>query len=179
MSWNKNTTKLLRNWHRDIGYFVVAISLVYGISGILLTHKDAFPVISTTETNDFFLPHLDIAGFSGQWSQHYADMALTKCLKSHDDIKFYFDGGSGRYNTKTGEVSFENYKKHKGIALFVSLHSNQIKGWKHLADLFSIALIFLAVSGLAMVKGKNGFKKRGLWIMLGGVALVVVLILFR
>ena len=175
MNWNnKKVNKTLRNWHRDIGYFVVAITLVYGISGILLTHKDAFPVISTTKTTATFSSKLDIAGFSEQWSQHYSTLELTKCFVSNHNIKFYFQGGNGRYKIGSGEVSFETYHKHHLNGFLVSLHSNQKKGWKHIADLFCLALIFLAISGLIMVKGKNGFKRRGVWIMLAGIIMVVI-----
>lgn len=176
MGWNKQITILLRNWHRDIGYFVVAITLIYGISGILLTHKDAFPVISTTETSANFPLHLDIAGFSEQWNMHYSSLELTKCTKSNNAIKFFIEGGRGNYNIENGKVNFETYKKHKLNGLLVSFHSNHMKGWKHIADLYCISLIFLAISGLFIVKGKNGFKKRGLWFMLGGAALVIIFI---
>ncbi len=174
MSWNKSINRLLRNWHRDIGYFVVAISLVYGLSGILLTHKEAFPVISTLETRDTLQTGLDIASFSQQWTHSYPDMELSKCFKNNENIRFYFDGGKGSYEAANGCVAFENYKKHHFTAFLTDLHFNQKKGWKYFADFFSICLIFLAISGLFMVKGKNGLRKRGIWIMLAGIILVVV-----
>ncbi len=178
MSWNKNITRLLRNWHRDIGYFAVAITLIYGISGILLTHKDVFPVISTIETSNNFSPHLDIASFSEYWKTQYNTLELTKCYKSDNTIQFFIDGGRGKYDAQNGEIVFETYKKHKINGLFISFHSNHMKGWKHIADLYSISLIFLALSGLFIVKGKKGFKKRGFWFMLGGIVLAVVFMFF-
>jgi hypothetical protein len=177
MTWNKRITKILRNWHRDIGYFVVAISLVYGISGILLTHKNAFPVISTIETRETFSPQLSISNFAQQWSQAHPDLELTKCFNGTGSIKFYYDGGKGQYKLETGLLAYESYKKHSFIAFFTDLHFNQKQGWKYIADLYCVGLIFLAISGLAMVKGKNGFKKRGVWFMVSGM-LIVVLFLF-
>lgn len=176
MTWNKNINKLLRNWHRDIGYFAVAISLIYGISGILLTHKDVFPVISTIETIDTFSSQLDIAGFSEQWSQQHSDKKLTKCFISDNSIKFYCDGGKGKYTISDGAVSFESYKKHGFTRFFTQFHLNQHNGWKYIADLFCVSLIFLALSGLFMVKGKNSFKRRGWWFVLIGIVLVVVFV---
>ena len=176
MTWNNRITKLLRKWHRDIGYIVVAISLVYGISGILLNHKDAFPVISTLQTNETFITEQNISEFSQEWSQKHPDLELTKCFNGKESIKFYFDGGKGRYALETGALTYESYKKHSFIAFFTDLHFNQKQGWKPIADLFCVALIFLAISGLAMVKGKNGFKKRGIWLMIGGILLVVIFI---
>ena len=110
MNWNKRITKFLRNWHRDIGYFVVAISLVYGISGILLNHKDAFPVISTLETLESFQPQQSIANFTQEWTQVHPDLELTKCFNGKETIKFYFDGGKGKYTLETGALTYESYK---------------------------------------------------------------------
>ena len=178
MNWNKSITRLLRNWHRDLGYFTVAISIVYGLSGIFLTHKDVFKVISTHETYLEYTPGMKIAEFTQQWSTKNPASELTKCFTKNNAIQFYYKGGKGTYDIETGKTALESYKKHKLIAFVNHLHLNQINGWKYMANFFSIVLIFLAISGLAIVKGKNGFKKRGLWIMTAGLTLVIVFIFF-
>lgn len=174
MNWNRKITRLLRNWHRDIGYFVVAVSLVYGLSGIFLTHKDVFPVFSTIETYSTFPSQLNISGFSEQWGYRYPGAELNKCFVKGSTIHFYFDGGKGKYILANGKVSIENYKKHRLTSFVNQLHLNQVKGWKYIANFFSLSLIFLAISGLFIVKGKKGFKKRGVWIMAAGFLLVLI-----
>ncbi len=69
MSWKNKFTRFLRNWHRDLRYFTVAVTLVYGLSGIFLTHKNSFPVITISETYSFFSLGLSIGGFSEQWEE--------------------------------------------------------------------------------------------------------------
>lgn len=174
MNWKNKFIRFLRNWHRDLGYFTVAITLVYGLSGIFLTHKNSFPVITITETYSSLPLDLSIGSFSKKWEEKHPKLPLTKCFIKENKVQFYYKGGKGTYNAKDGKVAIENYKKHSLIAFVNSLHFNQAKGWKYFADFFSGTLIFLAISGLFMVKGKNGFKKRGIWIMISGMILVFI-----
>lgn len=178
MNWNKSITRLLRNWHRDLGYFTVALTVVYALSGIFLTHKDKFPVLSMYETYSQYPAELSIAGFSEQWEKQNPTLTLNKCYEKHKYVNFFYKGGKGKYQTETGTVTIINYKKHKFIAFVNGLHFNQMKYWKWVASFFCVCLIFLALSGLFIVKGKKGFKKRGLWIMIAGLVLVIVFLFF-
>ena len=179
MSWNNNITRFLRNWHRDIGYFTVAVTLIYALSGIFLNHKNSFPVITSSETYSSLSLGLSIGGFSEQWEMQYPKLPLSKCFVKGDKVQFYYKGGKGNYDAKNGRVAIEHYKKHGLIAFVNKLHFNQSKGWRYVADLFCISLMFLAISGLFLVKGKNGFRKRGICLMLLGTVLIVVFIIIN
>lgn len=174
MKSNKSLIRFMRNWHRDIGYFTVFVTIIYALSGIFLTHKDAFPVISTHETYIDFPAGLSMGEFSNQWEIKHPDLSLSKCFIKNENVQFYYKGGKGKYNTAQGQISIESYKKHGLIAFVNQLHLNQIKGWKYMANFFALSLIFLAISGLVMVKGKNGFRKRGIWLMLSGIFTVII-----
>lgn len=174
MKKNNNFSHLMRKWHRDLGYFVVTISLVYGLSGIFLTHKEVFPGIETIENKTIFPSEMKISDFSAQWDDYMPHSEINKCFESKNStIKFYFNGGRGTYKIKNGEVVYENYKEHHFTNFVNHLHNNQIKGWKYIADFFALGLIFLALSGLVMVKGNNSFRKRGIWFMLSGMLTVI------
>ena len=174
MGKKNKLTRTLRNWHRDIGYFTVAVTLVYALSGIFLTHKDIFPVLSTYETYSEYPTGFGIAGFSEHWEQQNPTLTLSKCYEKNNAINFFYKGGKGSYQAGTGMVTIVNYKKHKFIAFVNGLHFNQAKYWKYIADFFCVCLIFLALSGLFIVKGKKGFKKRGVWFMTAGTLLVLL-----
>jgi uncharacterized protein len=47
-------------------------------------------------------------------------------------------------------------------------HGKQI--WTWVADAFAVALIVLAVTGMFLLKGKNGIRGRGMWLSAAGVA---------
>ena len=66
----------------------------------------------------------------------------------------------------------------KPIAYWVNrFHYNRVKGWIPMADIFAGSLIFLAISGLFMVKGKHGIAKRGKWYLLIGILIPILYIL--
>jgi hypothetical protein len=55
------------------------------------------------------------------------------------------------------------------------LHAAKGKqGWKYIADVYAVLLLYLAVSGLLMIKGKLGLKWRGTILVSVGVAVPVL-----
>jgi len=56
------------------------------------------------------------------------------------------------------------------------LHNKQNKGWIYIADIYAFLLVFLAISGLVMVNGENGFLKRGIWLMTLGIIIVLLFV---
>jgi hypothetical protein len=46
-----------------------------------------------------------------------------------------------------------------------------------MGDLFAVSLIFFAVSGLLMVKGKNGIAGRGKWYLIVGIIIPILYII--
>jgi hypothetical protein len=51
------------------------------------------------------------------------------------------------------------------------------KVWTYFSDLYAVALLFLAVSGLFVLKGKNGLAGRGKWLTAIGVIIPIVFLL--
>jgi uncharacterized protein len=176
MSWNK---KKLQRWfrflHRDIGYLAVGITLVYALSGFFLSHKDIFTATITKEFTVEFPKNLHGDDFMNHWNTN-TSVTINHFKESGNQIKLFLNGGTGRYEKSSGEVYYEIFKKRPIIAFLNQLHNNQKKGWIYIADAYAFLLIFLAISGLIMVNGKNGFLKRGVWLMVLGVILVLVFI---
>jgi hypothetical protein len=55
------------------------------------------------------------------------------------------------------------------------LHLNTPKGaWTWIADLYAVALLFVAATGLFVLKGRTGITGRGAWLTAIGVAIPVV-----
>ena len=176
---NKRKTlySILRAAHRDIGYFVTGITLVYALSGIFLSHKGLFPATKAI-TVEMALPiGVDTSVFEDYWDKYLPDKKLIRYAEKDEKIDFYIEGGKGFYIKKTGKLNYEYYQQNKFILKLNQLHANRIKGWRHIADLFAVTLLFLAISGLVIVRGKNGFRKRGVWLMLSGVILIVVFLI--
>ncbi len=179
--WNKNTAlRITRTIHRDLGFLMVGISIVYGISGILLNHMNGKDPAYKTEIKSVQLePQLDKNELTVRWKDQNNLPFVKKTLPiDQDHIRLLLDGGVGVYNVKSGLVDYEKYTQRKFVYWINRLHYNKVSGWHFMADFFAASLLFFAISGLFMVKGKKGIGGRGKWYLLGGLAIPVAYILF-
>ena len=163
--------RLLRIIHRDLGYFVVGITLVYGISGIILNHLGTSdPAFKTELKNIQFPAYLTETELSAAWQADKTLPPLKRVMRMDDNrSRVFLDGGIGIYQSSTGELNFEVHRKRVLVFWMNRLHYNKVKGWSPVADFFAGALIFLAISGLFMVKGKKGLAGSGKWYLLVGI----------
>ncbi|MDA3929782.1 MAG: peptidase [Prolixibacteraceae bacterium] len=180
MKWlsKKNIRKWLRIIHRDLGYFVVGITLVYGVSGIILNHKETKvdPAFKTIYIEQQIDSRLSISKFESTFAESFSDYTLNRIIPNNNSYKLFLTGGMGTYVPETGLISFEVYKKKPLVYFMNKLHYNQKNYWTTPADFFGGGLIFLALSGLFMARGKKGFKGRGKWFALAGIILVILYI---
>ncbi len=171
-------SRWLRVIHRDLGFLMVGICLVYGISGFLLNHMDgkdpAFKRKGETLLIDKGLSDEEL---SVLWKDKR--LPQLKKIMVIDDVhsRLMLDGGIGVYNSATGEVDYETYRKNEFIYWINRLHYNKLRGWSIMADLFAFSLLFFALSGLFIVKGKKGLSGSGKWYLLVGILIPILYIL--
>ncbi|HNR18053.1 MAG TPA: PepSY-associated TM helix domain-containing protein [Chitinophagaceae bacterium] len=172
-------------WHRDLGYFFSSLIIIYSISGLALNHVN--------DWNPDFIIHKETVTLPKTYSRSEVDNKLVaefgKLVKeesfklydfpTNNQVKIYYDNATLHINldNKTGE--YEKLTKRHIFYESNVLHRNSLKGWKWISDIFAIMLIIISVTGLYILKGKYGFRRRGLWIMLAGLLLpVAAIILF-
>ena len=173
-------TRILRIIHRDLGFFVVGISLVYGISGILLNHMGGKDPAFRTETKTFQLPaNLSATELSDAWQADKKLPPLKRVMQLDEtSARLFIDGGIGEYNAATGSLSYERHKKRVLVHWINRLHYNKVKGWSPVADFFAGSLILLAITGLFIVKGKRGIAGTGKWYLLIGLLIPILFGIF-
>jgi uncharacterized protein len=180
MNWlNKiGFRKWLRILHRDIGYLVVGITMVYAISGIILNHKkkNVDPAYKTISVVQQIEAGLSVDGFTFYFKENYMDHQLTRIIPDNSYYRLFIKGGVGSYKIETGLLEFEVYRKKPLVHFLNKLHYNQKKYWTAPADIFAGVLIFLALSGIFMVRGKKGLSGSGKWYLIAGIALVFIYI---
>lgn len=171
--------KWMRIIHRYLGYLMVGVCLVYGMSGFLLNHMNGKdPAFKTKEGSIQIEKNLSSDQIRGVWSE--TNLPDIKKILPADEIhaRLMLSGGVAVYNSQTGEVDYETYKKNNFVYWINKLHYNKVKGWSIMGDIFAFSLIFFAVSGLFMVKGKHGVLRRGKWFLLVGILIPILYILF-
>ncbi len=177
MKWRKWNNIL----HRDIGYLAFGLTMIYAISGVAVNHIDDWnpnykiemvnskinPIseekIDTNEIIGDILEQLSIGAVPK--NNHYAD---------RETLQIFLEDNTVIANLRTGDVSQEIVKRRTLIKPMNFLHLNHPKKlWTWVADLYAIALVFLATTGLLVLKGKKGIKGRGAWLAAIGMAIPI------
>jgi len=57
------------------------------------------------------------------------------------------------------------------------LHYNPQKWWTIFSDIYAASLIILAITGLFILKGKNGITGRGAWLTILGTLIPLLFLL--
>jgi len=173
--------RLIRILHRDVGYFLAGLVIVYAISGIAVNHIDAWNPSYATTIEDVAIGPLDGGDLDALEHQIVRRLGIDD-----DDVRgrhrpapgqvvvFLPDGGRAEVRTATGQGTLKRVSPRTGLFEMNVLHLNHLKGiWTYVADAFSILLIGLAITGLFMLKGNTGLAGRGKWFVAAGVAVPV------
>lgn len=176
-----NLSKLNRVTHRDIGYLVAGLTIIYAISGIALNHKHDWNPNYIIENQKFTTA---ISFTRESLNKEVAQNILrevpgepvykTWYFPSGNMLTIFVEGGSVRINTSTGEGVIERISRRPLFYQLNFLHYNPGVWWKYFSDIFCIALILVTVTGLFLVKGKNGITRRGA--ILTGIGILLPLL---
>ena len=183
----KDARRWFRVLHRDIGYFFIGSALIYGLSGLALNHlKDWNPNYSVEQK--FFTSSISINKSDSTINgviELLKEQDLEEEYKKHyypnkSILKVFLKGGSTLlYDLESGNGEIELLKKRPIFYEVNYLHYNPNEWWMCFSDLFSVALIFLALSSFFIVKGKHGATGRGgIYIALGFLIPLLMLLLF-
>jgi hypothetical protein len=173
MRWHKLNVVL----HRDVGYLAFALTIVYGVSGLAVNHRaDWNPSFSPTKTTLTIAP-LQGEGRSALVRDALTKLGLTEAPRSTfqpdpDTLRLFFENTTYSVDLPTGRVIVERNIPRPVLREFNDLHLNTPKGvWTWIADVYALALILLAVTGLFVLKGRHGITRRGGWLTAAGIIL--------
>jgi len=177
--------KWLRVLHRDIGYVATGLTVIYAISGVAVNHVDEWnPNYIIEKTQTPIIP-LDDSIFIAEKTADYviSQVGEKGKVKSYfrpdpETFQIFLEGNTISVDLKEWVVSQEKVKSRSLIRETNFLHLNAPKKiWTYIADIFAAALAFLAISGLFMIKGKNGIKGRGAWLTIAGFIIPVIFLI--
>jgi hypothetical protein len=163
--------------HRDIGYLAVGLSIVYGVSGVAVNHKvDWNPSYSVTKTARQIDP-VEATDREGMIREALEKLGIDQVPRNAfrpnpDTLQLFFRQATYSIDLPTGAVVVEAARPRPVLFEFNQLHLNTPKRlWTVVADVYAVALVVLAVSGMFVLKGRTGITGRGAWLTAIGVLL--------
>ena len=94
-------------------------------------------------------------------------------------VELFYEGWSVKADATAGTATIERPRGRFALREMNFLHLNEPKGlWTWAADVYAVILGFLAISGLFVLKGKNGLSGRGKWLAGLGVVLPLLALVF-
>lgn len=172
----------LRAFHRDFGYLAIGFTVIYAISGIAQNHIEDWGEVSYRN----YEQTKTIAAIPDELPD---DQAIAKVVamvdfgkpsstyRAGDEIRLEYANGS-KITVIADQVTIQGRERRAFIGVANWLHTaRNKKGWRYVADAYAVLLLYLAISGIFMIKGKLGLKWRGALLISAGVAVPVSAVL--
>lgn len=161
--------RTIRSLHRDVGFFVIGLTVIYCISGIFLIFRDTGFLKSDVLIQEIVSVELGADDLGGILHRNVMVIEET-------ENKIRFDDGV--YNRKTGAISYISKELPLTLRKLNQLHSVSNKDPKHWFTIaYGISLLFLALSSFWMYRPGTKLFRRGIITAISGSALALLLIL--
>lgn len=171
-----------RNIHRDLGYFYIGLIIAFSISGVFLNHRQAWH--PSRYKTDVKAITLTLPGDVNAIDEDYAK-GLQKELGFTDNfrrfrvdkgqLKVSFEKNDVEVDLKSGKGELITYVKVPILAQMTQLHQDTSKWWIYYSDLFGIAMVVIAITGMLMIpNGYLSFKERGWKLAVLGIVFPLV-----
>jgi hypothetical protein len=160
----------MRSFHRDIGFFMIGLTIVYTLSGILLVFRDTDLMKSASIQKRELKP--------GIVPTQLGDVLRIRDLKvtSEEGDIIFFQGGT--YNKVTGIAEINTKVLIFPFNKFIDLHKTISKKATHYFTVsFAFLLLFMAISSFWMFRPNNRNFKRGVILATAGILSVIILLI--
>lgn len=181
--WRRASSLLRKRWrawlravHRDAGYIAVGLTFVYALSGLAINHigqwDPNFKSIVSTHQLSGPLDKDDKAAVKQVLTQLQVPEAPRDGYWETDGtLQIFTDDRTIVVDPKTLVATEKSEKPRFFLRVANWLHYNRGKSaWTYIADGYAVFLLFLATSGLFMIKGRKGLLGRGGVLLLLGAA---------
>ena len=168
----------VRALHRDAGYFVIGLTVIYALSGLAVNHigdwDPSFHQVERTHQVAAPLPADDDEAAAKVLAELQRKDEPEEVYRDEDELSILIGETTLTVDTKTGKVLEQGQQPRFFLRVANWLHLNRgKKAWTYFADGYAVLLLFLALSGPFMLPGRKGFFGRGAIITTMGAALPV------
>ena len=168
--------QLIRNLHRDLGYFYVGLIISFAFSGILMNHRDHWhPEKYTVETKTVNVAPLNEEMITEKYAEKLVkQLGIDDKMRRHSVkkgmLKISLEKHDVEIDIATGQGEIVAFHKTPLISHMMKLHKNTSDWWIYYSDIFGISLIVIALTGMFMIKyGKHTFAARGWKLAIAGL----------
>lgn len=179
MNWRRLNNVL----HRDLGYLAAGLTLVYAISGVAVNHRHHWNPSWKVDVETRSFEPVPVSDRETMTAALVRRLELPGPPKSSFRsaphlVELFYEGWSVKADAAKGTATIERPRGRLALREMNFLHLNEPKGlWTWVADLYAGVLALLAVTGLFVLKGKNGLSGRGKWLTGIGVAIPLLALL--
>jgi hypothetical protein len=152
------------------------MTIIYGVSGIVLNHKSGQGDASVVRRSQSFA--IDAPIKQEVINKEYVIKLLTDLeesdfkqyyFPSDQELMIYLKGGHVSLNLDNGQGKIVKIRSRAVFREFNFLHYNKPKQlWTWFSDFYAGSLVLIAITGLFIIKGKNGIKNRGAVLTIAG-----------
>ncbi len=161
-------TQIVRALHRDVGWFLAGLTLIFALSGIAQVYRD-----SDFLQHEVQVPAQVEPGLEGEDIGRALRVREFKAERTEGSVT-YFRGG--QYDAATGQAIRTQKEFLFPLDRFSGLHKQRSKeAWHVVVLVYGGLLAFMAISSLFMFKGGSPMAKRGF--LLAGTGFVAALAL--
>lgn len=163
MNWRSFNRAL----HRDLGYLCCGLTLIYAISGVAVNHVDRWNPSYRLTRIESNVGSLASVSQEQLVPEILARAGETRKLKNvfpsaPDELTLFVEGNTIKVDLHSGDMVQDRYVPRGFLYEVNFLHLNHPKKlWTWFADLYAIGLFLLAITGLFILRGKQGLKGRG------------------
>ena len=175
---------MLRKWHRDLGYFFIGLIISFAISGIAQNHRKTWDPQKYVYSSLPIHTNLNLKSQKVITTEQVQKMLddqkqglVLKDFRIEDKgtkLRAFFSQGVADINLLTGTGKLERLDTPPIIGQLANLHKSDQSLWIWYSDIFALGLIFIALSGMFLVRGKNSFRSKGYILMLAGMVIPLV-----
>lgn len=182
MRWRK----WFRALHRDVGYVAVALTLAYALSGLAVNHLDDWNPNYKFTSSSLDLGPIPDGTLDARAAYVVGKLGVDPAIvrghfqeNDHELRVFLVEGQEARLDLRTGKGTLKSLSTRPVLFEVNALHLNNLKGaWTYVADVFALALMFLAITGSVMMKGDRGIAGRGKYFIAAGLLIPVGFIIY-
>ncbi|MBL7859119.1 MAG: PepSY-associated TM helix domain-containing protein [Cyclobacteriaceae bacterium] len=164
-----------RNTHRDIAYFYLGLIIAFSFSGIFLNHRQAWhPSRYTYSEQEITVAPINKADVNDAFVESFSkaqniDDKVRRFSVNGDNLRISYVNHDVQVDVNTGKGKLETYKTTPILGQMTKLHVDTSKWWIYYSDVFGVAMLVIAITGMFIEKGKNSFRSRGWKLALVGI----------